>query len=423
MTATLVLLPIALLGLGFPIFVVLLAAAIPAAILVFNLPPAALHQVMFGGVDKFALLAVPFFIFAGELMNRGGIAERLVAWVLSVAGHVRGSLGLTVIGTSTIMGAISGSSPATVAATGRILHPALIDKGYGRRFASGVVTSSGSIAIVVPPSIAMILYGAAAEQSIPKLFLAGIIPGLLIAGLGALYVYRYARRHDIRESRRFELSELVSKSRSGFGALLMPVLILGGIYSGAFSPTEAAGIACIYAILLVRFIYREMSWSDIVSAAGDAALLTAQIMIIVAAAGVFSWLLTIGLIPQKLTSALTNAEMPAWLFLLVVNLLLLILGCVIDPLSAILVLTPLLAPVAVALGIDLIHFGIIMTINLSIGMNTPPFGLNIFVTNSLFERDIRTIFVGLMPFIGLQIVGLLFVTYVPDLSLYLTKLQ
>ena len=422
MTATLIILPLALLALGFPIFIVLLLSATAAMVLVFELPLAALHQVMFGGVDKFALLAVPFFIYAGELMNRGGISDRLVAWVLAAAGHLRGSLGLTAIGTATVLGAISGSSPATVAASGRILHPALLDKGYGRRFASGVITSSGSIAIVIPPSIAMILYGAAAEQSIPKLFLAGVLPGLLIAGLGALYAVHYAVRHDIRESRRFDWRRFVAKTRSGAGALAMPVIILGGIYSGWFSPTEAAGIACIVAILLTRFAYREMSWRDILSAAADAALLTAQIMIIVAAAGAFSWLLTVGLIPQKLIMFLTDAEMPAWAFLLVTNLLLLVLGCVIDPLSAILVLTPLLAPIASALGIDLIHFGIIMTVNLSIGMSTPPFGLNIFVANSLFEKDIRIIFTGLLPFIGLQIVGLALVTYVPGLSLLLANL-
>ncbi len=422
MTAALIILPAALLALGFPVFVVLLSAAIAAMILVFDLPTAALHQVMFGGVDKFALLAVPFFIFAGELMNRGGIADRLVAWVLAAAGHLRGSLGLTVIGTATIMGAISGSSPATVAATGRVLHPALIDNGYGRRFSVGVLTSSGSIAIVVPPSIAMILYGAAAEQSIPKLFLAGVFPGLLIAGLGVLYVLHYAARHSLREARGFNWRHLVAKTQSGIGALLMPVVILGGIYSGLFSPTEAAGIACVYAILLTRLAYREMSWSDIFSAAADAALLTAQIMIIVAAAGVFSWLLTVGLIPQKLAAFLTDAAMPPWMFLLITNILLLALGCVIDPLSAILVLTPLLAPLAAGLGIDLIHFGIIVTVNLSIGMSTPPFGLNIFVANSLFESDLRTVFLGLLPFIGLQIIGLGLITYVPAISLVLANL-
>ena len=422
MTATLVLLPVALLALGFPIFVVLMAAAIAAMTLVFDLPLTALHQLLFGGVDKFALLAVPFFIYAGELMNRGGISNRLVAWVLAAAGHLRGSLGLTAVGTATMLGAISGSSPATVAASGRVLYPALIEKGYGRRFSVGVITSSGSIAIVVPPSIAMILYGAAAEQSIPKLFLAGILPGLLIAGLAALYVVHFARRHDIRESQRFDLGNLIAKTWSGIGALFMPVLILGGIYSGLFSPTEAAGVACIYAVLLTRFAYREMTWRDILAAAGDAAFLTAQIMVIAAAAGAFSWLLTVGLVPQQLTQLITSADLPPWAFLLITNILLLALGCVIDPLSAILVLVPLLAPLAAALGIDLVHFGIIMTVNLSIGMSTPPFGLNVFVASSLFESDVKTIYAGLLPFIGLQIVALAIITYVPAVSLILANL-
>ena len=422
MQLTMIALPIILLALGFPIFVVLLTAAISAMVLNFDLPLTALHQVMFGGVDKFALLAVPFFIYAGELMNRGGIADRLVSWVLTAVGHFRGSLGLTVIGTATIMGAISGSSPATVAASGRLLHPALIEKGYSRKFSAGIITSSGSIAIVIPPSIAMILYGAAAEQSIPKLFLAGILPGLLIAGLGALYVIYYARRENIREAQGFNKRELWIKTRSSLAALLMPVIVLGGIYSGIFSPTEAAGIACIYAILVTRLLFKEMTWRDILSAATDAAVLTAQIMIIVAAAGLFSWLLTVGLIPQQLSKMLIDAQMPVWAFLLILNLILLVLGCVIDPLSAILVLTPLLLPIAVALGIDPIHLGIIMTVNLSIGMSTPPFGLNIFVANSLLEKNIQTIFAGLMPFIGLQIVGLIIVTFVPSLSLILANL-
>lgn len=422
MTATLILLPVILLALGFPIFVVLLAAASAAILIVLELPATALHQVMFGGVDKYALLAVPFFIYAGELMSRGGISNRLVAWVLATIGQVRGSLGLTTIGTATLLGAISGSSAATVAACGRVLYPALLEKKYGRKFSLGLVTSSGSIAIVVPPSIAMIVYGAAAEQSIPKLFLGGVLPGLLIAGLSAAYVVYHARKNDIREAGRFSASEFFVKTKQGLGALFMPVLILGGIYSGLFSPTEAAGMACIYAILLTRFGYRELNWRDIVKIAGDAAFLTAQILIIVAAANVFSWILTIAQIPQQMVQFLTDAQVPAWAFLLLTNLLLLALGCVIDPLSAILVLTPLMAPLAAHLGIDLVHFGIIMTVNLSIGMCTPPFGLNIFVANSLFSADFRTICLGLIPFIGIQIVALIIITYVPELTLLLANL-
>ena len=422
MTVTLVLLPVALLVLGFPIFVVLLAAATATILFVVDLPPTVLHQVMFGGVDKYALLAVPFFIFAGELMGRGGISDRLIDWVLAGFGRVRGSLGLTAIGTATLFGAISGSSPATVAATGKILYPALRTAGYGERFSLGLITSSGSIAIVVPPSIAMILYGATAEQSIPKLFIGGVLPGLLIAAITAGYVVVHARSRHIRETRRFDRRDFLIKTRRGLGALLMPVLILGGIYSGLFSPTEAAGVACAYAIVVARFVYRSLSWGQIVEAAGEAAYLSAQIMIIVACAGVFSWLLTIGGIPQEIVAAIGQAEIADWEFLLLVNLLLLALGCVIDPTSAILVLTPLLAPLASHLGIDLVHFGIVMTVNLSIGMFTPPFGLNTFVAASLFRADFRTICLGLLPFMGLQVCALFVITYVPELSLALARL-
>ena len=422
MTLTLVVLPVALLVLGFPIFLVLLTAAVATILFVAGLPPAAIQQVMFGGVDKYALLAVPFFIYAGELMVRGGIADRLIDWVLAGFGRVRGSLGLTAIGTATLIGAISGSSPATVAATGKALYPALRRTGYGERFSLGLITSSGSIAIVVPPSIAMILYGAAAEQSIPRLFLGGILPGLLIAASIGAFVVIHARSRDIREAGRFDLAGFLAKSRAAAGALLMPVLVLGGIYTGLFSPTEAAGIACAYAIVLARFVYRSLDWAGIVDAAGEAAYLSAQIMIIVAAAGVFSWLLTIGGIPQEIAGAIGRAEIPPWGFLLIVNLFLLALGCVIDPTSAILVLTPLLAPLAAGLGIDLVHFGIVMTVNLSIGMFTPPFGLNIFVAESLFGAGFRTICMGLLPFMGLQVAALFVITYVPELTLVLARL-
>ena len=419
---TLAVLPVSLLVLGFPVFLVLLAGATATLLFVTDLPLITLHQVIFGGIDKYSLLAVPFFVFAGELMTRGGISARLNGWVVAGIGRVRGSLGLTTVGTSTLLGAVSGSSPATVAAVGQALYPALRENGYGERFSLGLITASGSIAIVVPPSIAMILYGAAAEQSVPRLFLAGILPGLLIAGVMALYILIYARWQGIREARRFDARRFLDASLRGLGALLMPVIILGGIYGGFFSPTEAAGVACLYAILLARLGYREASWAEVLKAAGDAAFLTAQVMILVACASLFSWLLTVSGLPQAMVAALAAIELSSWAFLLIVNGLLLLLGCVIDPLSAILVLTPMLLPLVLHLGIDPVHFGIVMTVNLSIGMFTPPFGLNIFVAESLFGAGLRTLCLGLLPFIVLQIAALLVITYVPGLSLLLAGL-
>ena len=415
------LMPLALLVLGFPVFLILLATSLVLLLAFIDVPLAQLHITMFGSVDKFGLMAVPFFLFAGELMGRGGISKRLVAWVLAAVGGVRGSLGLTTVGACTLFGAISGSSPATVVAIGRLLHAPLVKAGYGGRFSTGVLTSSGAIAIVIPPSITMILYGAAAEQNVTLLFIAGVIPGLLIAALMAAYIYFYAVRRGIREGGKFDGRAFLAATRDGGWALGMPVVILGGIYAGIFAPTEAAGVACVYAIVVTRFIYREISWRDLWDVAVSSMYLTAQVLIIVAAAGVFSWLLTVSGIPQSLVQNIEALRLEPWMVLLAVNLLLLVVGCLLDPNSAILVLTPLLLPVVMAVGVDPIHFGIIMTVNLSIGMFTPPFGLNIFVAQAVFKVPLKEIYFGVVPFILINIVALGLVTYLPQLSLYLTQ--
>ena len=416
----LVFMPIALLVLGVPIFVIL--AVTSMVVLIFgDIPGTIMHQNMFGGVSIFSLMAVPFFIFAGELMGRGGMSKRLIAWALSILGGIRGSLPLTTVGTSTVFGAISGSSPATVAGVGRLLYPPLRDKGYSEKFSSGVITSSGAIAIVIPPSIAMILYGVSAEEDIAKLFIAGILPGLLMAFAMGIYIYIYARIKGIKESEGFSLTKLVITTKEGVWALGSPFIILGGIYSGIFSPTESGGVACVYAILVTRDIYRDISWHGIWEVAQSSAYLTAQVLIIVAAASVFSWLLTVNGIPQAVASYIGDIKAEPWVILLAINVFLLIVGCVLDPNSAILVLTPLLAPIVQAMGVDLIHFGIIITVNLAIGMFTPPFGLNIFVAQAVLNAPLKSIYPGLIAFIFINIGVLMVVTYVPELSLVLTR--
>jgi C4-dicarboxylate transporter DctM subunit len=415
------LVPIGLLVLGFPIFIVLLATAAVVVVLFSELPLAALPQIMFGSIDKFVLLGVPFFIFAGELMGRGGISRRIIDVMLAVFGRARGSLGLTTIGTCEFFGAMSGSSPATVAAIGRLLYPALREHGYSEKFAVGLVTSSGAIASVIPPSLVMILYGASAEESVAALFLGGVVPGLFIGVVVACYVYVYALRNDIREGRAFNLRALFDALRHGAWALGTPVIILGGIYAGIFSPTEAAGVAGVYAIIVTLAVYKELTWRGVWSVAVDSVVLTAQVMVIVAAAGVFSWLLTVSGIPQAIVAFIQGISVPTWAVLLFINVFLLAVGCFIDPASAILILTPLLVPVVKPLGVDLVHFGIIMTVNLSIGMFTPPFGLNIFVSQSLFKVPLSSIYPGLVPFIVLQIGALAAITYVPEMSLFLTR--
>ena len=413
--------PVLLLVIGTPIFALLLTGAVLTFIFYLTVPSIALHQIMFGGLENYALLAIPFFIFAGELMGAAGIADKLIVWVLALIGRMPGSLGVATVGASTLIGAISGASVATVAAVGKALYPGLIREGYGPRFASGLVSSSGAIDILIPPSIAMILYGAAAEQSIPKLFVAGILPGLLIALMMAGFVVVRALQMNIPRSGHFNLREFLCTTWGAAPALFMPVFVLASIYLGFASPTEAGGFACLYAMIVGLYIYRTMSWNDVLEAAARSAMLTAQILVIVCTAALFSWILTISGIPQGLTNWLQSLNLTPWAFLMAINIGLLIVGCFLDPTSAILVLTPLLIPLVKTVGIDPIHFGIIMTANIAIGMFTPPFGLNIFVARSVLGVPLETIYRGVLPFAVVQITALLIITYWPELSLILTR--
>jgi C4-dicarboxylate transporter DctM subunit len=419
MTVSLAILPLLLLAVGTPVFLVFLTAVAATMMFVLPLPPVALQQVMFGGLDNYALLAIPFFVFAGELMNTSGIAIRLINWAMAMVGRVPGSLGVATVGASTAIGAISGSSVAAVAALGKTLYPKLVASGYGRERAGGLIAASGAIDIVIPPSIAMILYGLAAEQSIPKLFMAGVLPALLMATMMAGYIIFVGWREGIASEARFEPRVAWQATRDAFWALLMPVFVLGGIYLGLFSPTEAGGFACVYAIVVAMFIYRTMTLGDIIRAAGNAAMLSGQILIIVAAASVITWILTTQGVPQAIIEWINALQLDALTFLLVVNLVLLVMGCFLDPTSAILVFAPLLVPIAISLGIDPIHFGIIMTVNLAIGMFTPPFGLNIFVAQSVTGLPAHSLYRGVMPFTIVLVLALLIITYVPALSLTL----
>lgn len=409
--------PLVLLFLGLPIFAVLLISSFLVLTMVLPLPYIAMHQVMYGAITKLALISIPFFILAGNIMGQGGISQRIVDWTLSIIGSIRGALALATVGACTVFGAISGSSPATVAAIGGVLFPALRKHGYSAQFASGLTVSAGAIALVIPPSIPMILYAASAEQDVGKLFLAGIVPGILIASLMAVYIYWYCTRHGLQSESAFQFSEVRRTTIRGGWALLTPVIVLGGIYTGIFSPTEAAGVACVYAMVVAVMIYKEISIADVWKAASTSSYLTAQLLIIVAASGVFVWLLTVNGVPVKLTSWIDSLGMPKWMLLLAINILLLLIGAVLEPISAILVFTPLLKPLVDALEVDPIHFGIIMTVNLSIGMFTPPFGMNIFVFQAMFNQDLRTVYKGLIPFALVNIVGLLLITYIPALSL------
>jgi C4-dicarboxylate transporter DctM subunit len=414
--------PVALLLLGFPIYLVLLASVTVALVFFMHVPLAALHQNLFGAIDAFALLAVPFFIYAGELMSRGSVAQRIVDFVQAGVGRIPGSLGVTTVGTSAIFGAITGASAASVATIGKVMLPAMRRAGYPETFSAGLITAVGAIDIIIPPSIPMIVYGTAAQESVPRLYAAGVLPGLLIAALIAIYVVWTAKRRRFEAGAPFQWKLFWKAAGRGIWALGAPFIILGGIYGGVFSPTEAAAVACVYAGLVTWLVFRELGWQDVVEAAATTVNFTGQVLIIVACASVFAWLLTVNQVPAAMVEWIESLHVPAWQLLLAINVLLLVVGCFLDPLSAILLLTPLLIPVVKAVGIDTVHFGIVFTVNLAIGLFHPPFGINIFVAQSALKLKLETIYRGIIPFIFLYLAALALITYVPAISLAGVKL-
>jgi C4-dicarboxylate transporter DctM subunit len=417
LTFALAVVPVVLLLLGFPIFMVLLTGVTVALVFFMNVPLVALQQYLFGSVNAFALLAVPFFIYAGELMGRGSVARRLVDFVQGGVGSIRGSLGITTVGTSAIFGAISGASAATVATIGRVMVPEMRRAGYPETFTAGLITAVGAIDVIIPPSIPMIVYGAAAEESVARLYAAGVLPGLLIAGMLAAYVVWRARRDGFGASEPFDWRRFLHATVRSLWALGAPVIILGGIYGGVFSPTEAAAVACVYAAFVTTFVFRELGWRDIIEAAASTVLFTGQILIIVACAGVFAWLLTVNQVAASMVAWLQALNVSAWMLLLAINIILLLVGCFLDPLSAILLLSPLLVPMVKSLGIDPVHFGIVVTVNLAIGLFHPPFGINIFVAQSVLGLKLDVIYRGIIPFVIIYLVALGLITYFPDISL------
>lgn len=379
-------------------------------------------QGLTGSINKLVLLSVPGFIFAGGVMGQGGMSKRLIDWISALLGRVPGGLPLTTITAAEMFGAISGSSSATVAALGKILYPALLKAGYGERFSLGLITSSGAIAIIIPPSITMILFSVMTNASIGSLFLAGFLPGIVVGLCAAVYCVWYAIRNKMSEGREWSAAEILSTSRSVIWTLGAPALIFGGIYGGFMTPTEASMAVSVYAVIVSVFIYKELRWGELWDITRETALLSAKVFIIVAASGAFSWLLTAEQVPQQMVALITENNLSPVMILLLINLILLVVGMFLDPNSAVILFTPLLWPIAQHAGVDLIHFGIIFTVNLAIGMFSPPFGLNIFVSCSIFGVPSSRVVAGLAPFFVVYLIALMIITYVPELSLILPRL-
>jgi C4-dicarboxylate transporter DctM subunit len=412
-------LPAALLILGLPIFLVLLVTCLVAVLTVADAPTQAVQTYLFGGLDNFPLLAVPFFVLAGEIMAQGGIARRVVVWVISLIGGVRGSLAVTTVVASELFGAMAHTAVGTVVAVGRMIYPSLRENGYNERFSVGLIASSGAIAVVIPPSIAMILYSVSAQQSAIALFTAGVLPSLLIGVVDALYVMIYARIKVVPLSDPARWEAIWTSTKEASWSIGTIVVIFGGIYGGVFTPTEAAGVAVIYSLFVTMVVHREVGWRDLWRIIQSAVFLISQILMIVTVAGLYSWLLTTSGMPQHIVASVEALHMPAWALLLCINVILLVMGSFLEPPAAILILTPLMLPLVVAEGVNPIHFGIIMAVNLSIGMYTPPFGLNLFASQAVFQTPLGNIYRGVLPFLAINFLALLLITYVPAISMVL----
>ena len=412
---------VVLLLVGIPMWMIFLLLAI-GAMTSQGVSMEVVVQGLSGTINKLVLLAVPGFIFAGGVMGEGGMSARLIAWISALIGRVPGGMALTTVTAAELFGAISGSSAATVAGLGKILYPALLKEGYGERFALGLITSSGAIAIIIPPSITMILFAVMSNASLGKLYLAGFLPGIVVGFCAGVYCVWYAMKNKITSGRTWDVKEILRTSREVMWTLGAPVVIFGGIYGGYMTPTEASMAVSVYAVIVSVYIYRELTWKAIWNITKETALLSAKVFIIVAGSGVFSWILTAEAVPQKMVEVIEAWQLSPVMILLMINVILLIVGMFMDPNSAIILFTPLLWPIAQHAGVDLIHFGIIFTVNLAIGMFSPPFGLNIFVSCSIFNKTSSAVVSGLWPFFVAYGIALAIVTYVPWLSLVLPDL-
>jgi len=379
-------------------------------------------QQIYASLDKYPLVAVPFFILAGNLMEAGGISERMVDFAKSVVGGVQGGLACSCVLTCMIFAAVAGSSVATTFAVGAILIPAMVKHGYPKPFAASLQASAAELGVIIPPSIPMILFAVSTDTSVGELFIAGIGPGLLIGGALMLYVWFYARRHGYGKNDGVGRLGLWTAFKQAWLALLMPIIILGGIYGGIFTPTEASAVAVVYALVVGIFVYRRLDFATLSRTLHRSVVSTAVIMFVIANAGVFGFLLNRAGVPAALGEWLSHIFSDKYTFLLGVNLALFIIGMFIETSASIVVLAPLLLPVAMQFGVDPAHFGVIMVVNLALGMVTPPFGVNLFAACAVANLPIEKLLRPLLPFVAVALVCLMAITYMPGISLFFKEL-
>ncbi len=422
MLTLIIVLFIALLLSSAPIAIVIGLTSIAAIALLTNVPLRVIPQQLFAAVDSSSLMAVPLFILAGQIMTVGTISDSLIKIASHLVSSLRGGLAIAAVLACAFFAAISGSSPATVVAVGGIMIPALIKRGYSQNFATGLLTSAGSLGIMIPPSIPMIIYALIMNVSVTEEFLAGIVPGLVIAAFFIVYSAVQAHRKGWDAPERTNLRELLVAMKHGVWGLLLPVIVLGGIYGGVFTPTEAAAVSVVYALFCELFFYRSLTFKDVPKIARESAILSAALLFIVANASCLSWFLASQQVPNTVALYIGDVVTSRWMFLLCVNLFFIFLGTFMDIVSAMIILCPILLPMLQKFQIDPVHFGIIMIVNIEIGFLSPPFGLNLFVACGITKQSLVAVARAVLPFLLIMIFVLLLISYVPQISLWLTNL-
>jgi C4-dicarboxylate transporter, DctM subunit len=424
---------LALMATGMPISIALGLSVLTYLFILSTVDPKMVGLKLFTSIDRFEIMAIPFFILAGNFLTSGGVAARMIAFATSMIGHWYGGLGLAGVVACALFAAISGSSVATVVGIGSIILPAIVQNGYPPRFGAGVIATSGALGILFPPSINLVIFAVATSgmqprgptgavvdsASVGQLFIAGLVPGLMLAAmLGAMTWYR-AWRNDYPRMKRASWGECLRAFRDGFWGLFLIVLVLGGIYSGLFTPTEAAAMAAVYAFVIAVFVYKELKLADVPAVLLRAASMSAMILYIITNAAVFSWLLTSEQIPQSMAEWMTAQGFGTVAFLLVTNLVLLAAGNFMDPAAIVLIMAPILFPMAARLGVHPVHLGILMAVNMEVGLCHPPVGLNLYVASGITKLGITELTVAVLPWLATMLVFLVMVTYIPEISLWL----
>ena len=406
---------------GMPISISLGLTVLSFLFLFTHVPLESVALKLFTGIEKFEIMAIPFFILAGNFLTHGGVARRMIRFATDMVGHWHGGLGLAGVMACALFAAVSGSSPATVVAIGSILLPAMVRAGYPNKFGAGVITTSGALGILIPPSIVMVMYSVATNTSVGALFMAGVLPGLALAGVLGVVTWYRARKFDYPRMPKADMGARLKSFRESIWGLLLIVVVMGGIYSGIFTPTEAAAMSAVYAFFVAVFVYKDMSLKDVPKVLLNSANMSAMLLYIITNAVLFSFIMTNENIPQALADWLLGNGMGVVAFLLAVNVILLLAGNFMEPSSIVLIFAPILFPVAMKLGIDPVHFGIIMVVNMEVGMCHPPVGLNLYVASGITKMGITELTVAVWPWLLSMLGFLIVVTYWPGLSTWLPK--